>query len=277
MPLIPTLRTSPAGRSDAGNAEAWRLLGESSLLSQQPRKAMPAFERAVELRSAAQPGALPAPGGGVALQPDLQLLTGLTDAYIANGDYAKVRASVRVGACACGCAWVGTCACAGGIVDSAVSLKPTPPCPAPQAIESLKSVRERLRAAQAASASASPAAAALPGAPGFAQPEALPAPTLAASSSEPSSSSPSEPSAAPSAASSSSSAQPRASPAPALAGAVSGPPPLRALDPVGLELLQAKVFTAWRGHEQVRTSGSGCLGLDWVGIGSFGMGWTALP
>eukprot|EP00198_Chlamydomonas_reinhardtii_P013699 XP_001703036.1 predicted protein [Chlamydomonas reinhardtii] len=75
-------------KRNPADSEAWRLLGESSLLSQQSRKAVPAFERAVELRRAAV-GPPVNTAGGVVMQPDLQLLTGLVDAYIANGEYGK--------------------------------------------------------------------------------------------------------------------------------------------------------------------------------------------
>lgn len=59
--------------------DTWRLLGEASLLNQQPKRAVPAFERAVQLLAAETGGA----------PPDIQILTGLTDAYIGASDYTK--------------------------------------------------------------------------------------------------------------------------------------------------------------------------------------------
>ncbi|KAG2484032.1 hypothetical protein HYH03_017122 [Edaphochlamys debaryana] len=181
--------------------EAWRLLGESSLLSQQPRKAVPAFERAVELRVAQAPST-----PGALIQPDLQLLTGLVDAYVANADYAK-------------------------------------------AIESLRDVREKLKAASAAAAVAPPAAAAIATAPVAAEaaPEAAAAAALGAE--PPSLTAPPLTGDEPAAASTSAAT----AAAEKAAAAVAAPPPgaaQRPLDPVGVELLTAKVFSAWRGHEQ---------------------------
>ena len=54
------------------DAEAWRLLGETTLLSQQAGRSVAAYEKAA------------------ALSPeDIQVLTGLADAYIANAQPAK--------------------------------------------------------------------------------------------------------------------------------------------------------------------------------------------
>ncbi|KAG2433688.1 hypothetical protein HXX76_008058 [Chlamydomonas incerta] len=193
------------------DSEAWRLLGESSLLSQQSRKAVPAFEKAVELRRAAV-GPPVNTARGVVMQPDLQLLTGLVDAYIANGDYGK-------------------------------------------AVDALRGVREELRTAAqqpprelpAAAAAASTSAAAATAAASTSQPPMLEAPALtdaAASTAEPAAASTSEPAAA--------AATPTPAASTASTAAAPGPdlPPARPLDPVGLELLTAKSFAAWRGHEQ---------------------------
>ena len=54
------------------DAEAWRLLGETTLLSQQSQRAVAAYEKAAALSS-----------------DDIQVLTGLADAYIANAQPAK--------------------------------------------------------------------------------------------------------------------------------------------------------------------------------------------
>ncbi|KAG2438426.1 hypothetical protein HYH02_010881 [Chlamydomonas schloesseri] len=194
-------------KRNPADSEAWRLLGESSLLSQQSRKAVPAFEKAVELRRAAVGPAVNTPGG-VVMQPDLQLLTGLTDAYIANGDYGK-------------------------------------------AVDALKGVREELRAAAqqpprelpSTSTSTSSAAAVSTT---TSQPPVLQAPALTDDG-------PSTTTSEPAAASASTTSTPTStSTASTTSTTSSGPdlPPARPLDPVGLELLTAKSFAAWRGHEQ---------------------------
>ncbi|KAL6758335.1 hypothetical protein V8C86DRAFT_2599960, partial [Haematococcus lacustris] len=54
------------------SADAWRLLGETTLLGEQAKRAVSAFERADSLRP-----------------DDLQIATGLVDAYIGNGQQAK--------------------------------------------------------------------------------------------------------------------------------------------------------------------------------------------
>ncbi|GAX74303.1 hypothetical protein CEUSTIGMA_g1752.t1 [Chlamydomonas eustigma] len=54
------------------DGEAWRLLGETTLLSQQPARSTIAYEKAAAL-----------------IPDDLQVLTGLADAYIANGQPGK--------------------------------------------------------------------------------------------------------------------------------------------------------------------------------------------
>jgi Flp pilus assembly protein TadD len=54
------------------DGEAWRLLGETTLLSQQPARSTIAYEKAAAL-----------------IPNDLQILTGLADAYIANGQPGK--------------------------------------------------------------------------------------------------------------------------------------------------------------------------------------------
>ncbi|GLC45824.1 hypothetical protein PLESTB_001151600 [Pleodorina starrii] len=192
------------------DAEVWRLLGESSLLSQQPRKAVPAFERAVELRRQQQP-----PGPGAVLQPDLQLLTGLVDAYIANNDSAKAIEALR--------------GVREMLRESAQQQQQV------QQVAVVPEVRQEEAAAEPASAST-------------AEPAMLTAPPLtdeaggeAATSSQPVAAAPAAAADAAAAAASSSSSSAAAS-APGAA--------IRPLDPVGVELLTAKVYAAWRGHDQ---------------------------
>ncbi len=219
---VPNPRTSvtrprlfPAPRLP-NDAEAWRLLGESSLLSQQPRKAVPAFERAVQLRVAQQQAA------GVAVaavtQPDLQLLTGLTDAYIANSDYTKAvdyLASVRQ-----------------RIADSTAAATAAPAdtaaAPAPASTE----------AAADAAAPAGPASE-LSDVLSSAPPAVLEAPPLTGDA-------PEDAAAAASTAAAVVSLPSPASPSPASAASPTGSRPV---DPVGVELLTAKVYSAWRGHD----------------------------
>lgn len=120
-------------------------------------------------------------------------------------------------------------------------------------MDALRGVREELRAAAQqppqqlpATPAATPAATA---AASTSQPPVLEAPPLtgdADTSTAASTSYASEPAAAASAASATSAASA------ASTSSSSGPdlPPARPLDPVGLELLTAKSFAAWRGHEQ---------------------------
>ncbi|EFJ43190.1 hypothetical protein VOLCADRAFT_121454 [Volvox carteri f. nagariensis] len=189
------------------DAEVWRLLGESSLLSQQPRKAVTALERAVELRrqQQQQQGTT---ATAVVTQPDLQLLTGLVDAYIANNDYPKAVDALRgvredlqaAAAAAARSASMAAPAAALAVAPEAVGVEPRP--------AELPDVAE-----VAAEASVAPA-----------MPEMLtapPAPELAAAP----------------AADTATSALPAAA-------------PVKPLDPVGVELLTAKVYSAWRGHDQ---------------------------
>jgi Flp pilus assembly protein TadD len=60
-------------KSKPNDPEAWRLLGETTLLSQEPSRSARAYERAAKLTR----------------DSDVQVLTGLVDAYIANAEPAK--------------------------------------------------------------------------------------------------------------------------------------------------------------------------------------------
>ena len=61
------------------DADAWRLLGETTLLSQEPSRSAKAYERASQLTK----------------DKDVQVLTGLVDAYIANAEPAKAVEYVK--------------------------------------------------------------------------------------------------------------------------------------------------------------------------------------
>ncbi|GIL73425.1 hypothetical protein Vretimale_17581 [Volvox reticuliferus] len=218
-------------KRNPNDAEIWRLLGESSLLSQQPRKAVPAFERAVQLRRQQQQQELQQKavvGTVVVTQPDLQLLTGLVDAYIANNDYSKavdalrdVREELRTRKSE----------------QVAVRQKEeTQPAAAGggEASVSAAVAAEAVAAADAEATEAGVAAAA-------AEPEILAAPPLTDDSGAASTSADSPPPPPPAPASSGAAA--------ALSSAVPSAA-VRPLDPVGVELLTAKVYSAWRGHDQ---------------------------
>eukprot|EP00877_Chromochloris_zofingiensis_P008322 jgi/Chrzof1/3743/Cz13g07090.t1 len=64
--------------SHTDDFEAWRLLGETNLLSARPQRAIAAYEKAVALDA-----------------NDQQVLTGLVDAYIADGKFTKAVAQLR--------------------------------------------------------------------------------------------------------------------------------------------------------------------------------------
>ncbi|GIL49744.1 hypothetical protein Vafri_6040 [Volvox africanus] len=221
------------------DAEIWRLLGESSLLSQQPRKAVPAFERAVQLRRQQEQLELQqraVTGAVVVTQPDLQLLTGLVDAYIANNDYSKAvdslrdvreelrnRKSEQVAVRQKEEATQQAAANGGEASVSAAMVE----------AEEAAAVAVAEAGAEATEASVAAAAAA-------AEPEMLAAPPLTDDS----------------AAISTSSVESAPPPAPASSGATAASgnavssAAVRPLDPVGVELLTAKVYSAWRGHDQ---------------------------
>ncbi|GLI64567.1 hypothetical protein VaNZ11_007888 [Volvox africanus] len=217
------------------DAEIWRLLGESSLLSQQPRKAVPAFERAVQLRRQQEQQELQqkaVTGAVVVTQPDLQLLTGLVDAYIASNDYSKAvntlrdvreelrhRKSEQV---AVRQKEEGTQQAAASSGETSVSV----------AVAAAEEAAAAVASAEAAEASVAAAAAA-------AEPEMLAAPPLTEDSAAVSTSSESAPPPAPA-----------SSGATAASGNAVPSAAVRPLDPVGVDLLTAKVYSAWRGHDQ---------------------------
>lgn len=91
-----------------GDAEAWRLLGETTLLSQESGRSAAAYERAAELT-----------GNG-----DLQVLTGLVDAYIANGQQDKAAKKL-----------MGLLAVPAPSSLIATSSPPSPPSPSSSATE----------------------------------------------------------------------------------------------------------------------------------------------
>jgi hypothetical protein len=151
-----------------------QLLGETTLLAEQSQRSVKAYEQAVALRD-----------------NDLQISTGLVDAYIANAQQAK-------------------------------------------AVEYLKQLRAKAPTVSALGAPAVDAPAATTSAPA---PGVLAAPDVQASSSDASSSS----GVSGAEASSSSGAGGEQMRAP---GA-----PIRPLDPVSIELLLAKTYSGWRGHD----------------------------
>ncbi|PNH09574.1 hypothetical protein TSOC_003830 [Tetrabaena socialis] len=200
--------------------EAWRLLGESSLLSQQPRKAVPAFERAVELRRQQQPPS--AANGFAVVQPDMQLLTGLVDSYVANAEFGKavdalgsIRAQLKDSLAQ------RQAAAAAAATTAAAEVAATAEVAAAAEVAAVMPVAE-----VAAEASTTEAAAAEASSSSAPPPGMLEAPPLAGAG---------------------------ASTSAAAAASLAPPPPaprVRPLDPVSVELLTAKVFSSWRGHEQ---------------------------
>uniref|UniRef100_A0A7S0X244 Uncharacterized protein n=1 Tax=Chlamydomonas leiostraca TaxID=1034604 RepID=A0A7S0X244_9CHLO len=163
---------------DPKNADAWRLLGETSLLAEQSQRAVKAYEQAVALRG-----------------NDLQIATGLVDSYIANAQQAK-------------------------------------------AVEYLKQLRTKAPSVSALGVAAVDAPAATSSS---SAPEVLAAPELQASRSEAGSAGSSSSSEAASTSGAGSDAQQPGQRAP---GA-----PIRPLDPVSIELLLAKTYSGWRGHD----------------------------
>ncbi|GFR49540.1 hypothetical protein Agub_g11584 [Astrephomene gubernaculifera] len=257
-------------RRTPDDAEAWRLLGESSLLSQQPRKAVPAFERAVELRRQQQTAAAAAsPAVVVVSQPDLQLLTGLVDAYIANGEHARaietlkgIREQLRssqqqqllqgqqqqqaataaaegAGAAASASSAAEEGVPAGAAIDASSLATALPVLQAPPLTGDATDAAATSTSTSTTAAAESSAANA-DAAPSSGQSDAQPS-SSSSSSQQPSTTSPEaqqqqqgQPD---------QQQQPAAAPAPAA-------PAVRPLDPVGVELLRGKVYSSWRGHEQ---------------------------
>lgn len=153
-----------------------QLLGETTLLGEQPRRSVAAFERAIALRA-----------------DDLQITTGLVDAYNANGQYSK-------------------------------------------AVDYLLGLRSRVPSISALGAAA---------APGIAQVQDS---SIAASATGSSSSSSEEAPSSPAVTPSSTGSVPTASEEAAGSRSKENRP-IRPLDPVSVELLLAKTYSQWRGHD----------------------------
>lgn len=193
-------------KREPSNLEAWRLLGETSLLSQQSKRAVQAYEKVVELRTA---GTASSSGSGP-VSGDLQVYSGLVDAYIANGEYNKA---------------------AGFLTD--VRGKALTPAAAKAAAEAAASSYASSTSSLAASTSS--AAAALPGTASLQAPDLTSPPSSSSDSSD--------------ATSSASSSAPSRSSTTAASTTFSTRSSATPIDTTGVDLLLGKVYAAWRGHD----------------------------
>lgn len=194
------------------SAEAWRLLGETTLLSQQPARSVAAYEKAAALSS-----------------DDLQVLTGLADAYIANAEQGKAIAFLTK---------LKASAATSSVVAATAPAPAAAPTAAPEA-PAVDTTAEPAPVAEPVSADASAASTAVSADASTegSAPESSIAPVSQASSVDTATATAAA--ASTSAPSTTRAAKKNAAPA----------SPASSVDAAALDLLTAKVYSRWRGHD----------------------------
>ena len=193
------------------SSEAWRLLGETTLLSQQPARSVAAYEKAAALSS-----------------DDLQVLTGLADAYIANAEQGKaitfltkLKASAATSSVAAATAPAPAAAPAVAPMAPAVDTT-AEPAPVAGPVSADASAASTAVSAAASTEGAAPESSIAPVSQVSRDDTATAA--AAASTSAPATTSTAKKNAAPAA-------------------------PVSSVDAAALDLLTAKVYSRWRGHD----------------------------